>query len=81
MPALRSALATAADLEGIDVAVEMQFAEVALLLAWPEADFLLLVGGDIQGVPGFHSQAAPRTPLESPWRGGSNKVSTRSENT
>jgi len=25
--------------------------------------------------------AAPRTPLESPWRGGTSTVSTRSENT
>ncbi len=29
----------------------------------------------------FHNQAAPRTPLESPWRGGTRRVSTRSENT
>ena len=26
-----------------------------------------------------HNQAAPRTPLESPWTGGANRVSTRSE--
>jgi hypothetical protein len=28
-----------------------------------------------------HSQAAPRTPPESPWAGGASRVSTRSENT
>lgn len=28
---------------------------------------------------GGHSQAAPRTPLESPWAGGRSFVSTRSE--
>jgi MFS family permease len=28
-----------------------------------------------------HNQAAPRTPLESPWTGGTTSVSTRSENT
>src|SRR5262249_59395111 len=31
--------------------------------------------------PGFHSQAAPRTPLESPWRGGKIRVATWSEKT
>src|SRR5208282_4916089 len=29
--------------------------------------------------PGRHSQAAPRTPLESPWTGGSRRLITRSE--
>src|SRR6266851_5296452 len=28
---------------------------------------------------GCHSQAAPRTPLEAPWTGGSSRVTTRSE--
>jgi len=32
-------------------------------------------------LPGGHSQAAPLTPLESPWRGDTSRVSTRSENT
>src|SRR6202035_309823 len=31
--------------------------------------------------PGDHSQAAPRTPLASPWLGGSRRVTTSSENT
>jgi MFS family permease len=31
--------------------------------------------------PGGHSQAAPLTPLESPWSGGASRVSTRSEKT
>jgi MFS family permease len=31
--------------------------------------------------PGGHSQAAPLTPLESPWRGDTSRVSTRSEKT
>src|SRR3954463_5995541 len=29
----------------------------------------------------FHSHAAPRTPLESPWTGGSRRVATASEKT
>ena len=32
-------------------------------------------------LPGGQSQAAPLTPLESPWRGDTSRVSTRSENT
>src|ERR1700758_3660603 len=28
---------------------------------------------------GCHNQAAPRTPLESPWTGGKSRVATRSE--
>ena len=32
-------------------------------------------------LPGGHSHAAPLTPLESPWRGDTSRVSTRSENT
>ena len=32
-------------------------------------------------LPGGQSQAAPLTPLESPWRGETSRVSTRSENT
>ncbi len=38
---------------------------------------LALLGGDHAG----HNHAAPRTPEESPWRGGDSLVSTRSENT
>ena len=37
--------------------------------------------GPEASAPGGHSQAAPRTPLESPWSGGTSRVSTRSENT
>src|SRR5215831_14135418 len=33
------------------------------------------------GLAHGHSQAAPRTPLESPWRGGRMRVARRSENT
>ena len=34
-----------------------------------------------QPISSAHSQAAPRTPLESPWRLGSRRVTTVSENT
>src|SRR4051794_32732236 len=38
-------------------------------------------GGMLPDYAPSHSHAAPRTPLESPWTGGSRRVATASENT
>ena len=58
------------------------FATAAVLAALSLPYFLVTAG--LLGSPeasGGQSQAAPLTPLESPWRGETSRVSTRSENT
>jgi len=58
------------------------FATAAVLAALSLPYFLATAG--LLGSPeasGGQSQAAPLTPLESPWRGETSRVSTRSENT
>jgi MFS family permease len=58
------------------------FATAAVLAALSLPYFLVSAG--LLGSPaasGGQSQAAPLTPLESPWRGETSRVSTRSENT
>lgn len=57
------------------------YAAAAALAALSLPYFLFIERrGLVQG-SSSHSEAAPRTPLESPWTGGSTGVSTRSENT
>jgi MFS family permease len=57
------------------------FAAAAGLSALALPYFLFADGRLLRQRESSQSQAAPRTPLESPWTGGSTSVSTRSENT